>query len=137
VTLRQALALTLTLAAVSCGPPRTKELRTFTDTYSLSVSWEPKPPTARTPIVFKVVVRDKKTGEPIENGEGRMFANNIDGQSTFDSFTPSAESGTYTAKLRFITAGDWAIGIQFRKDSLAKLERPFTDIRMSVHNEAQ
>ena len=103
----------------------------------MNVSWEPKPPTARTTIVFKVVIRDKKTGEPIENGEGRVFANNIDGQSTFDSFTPSPESGTYTARLKFITAGDWAVGIQFRKDSLSKLERPYTDIRLSVHNEKQ
>jgi hypothetical protein len=125
------------LAAVSCGPPRARELRTFTETYAMSVSWEPKPPTARTMIIFKVVVRDKKTGEPIENGEGRMFAQNIDGQKYFDSFTPSAESGTYTARLKFITAGDWAIGIQFRRDSTAKLERPFTDIRLSVHNEKQ
>lgn len=129
--------LILSLAAVSCGPPRAKELRTFTETYAMSVSWEPKPPTARTPIVFKVVIRDKKTGEPIENGEGRMFANNIDGQGYFDSFTPSAESGTYTANMKFITAGDWAVGIQFRKDSLAKLERPYVDFRISVHNEKQ
>ena len=114
-----------------------RELKTFTETYAMSVSWEPKPPTARTTIVFKVVVRDKKTGEPIENGEGRMFAQNIDGQKYFDSFTPSPESGTYTARMKFITAGDWAVGIQFRKDSLAKLERPYGDIRLSVHNEKQ
>jgi hypothetical protein len=101
------------------------------------VSWEPKPPTARTAIIFKVVVRDKKTGAPIENGEGRIFANNIDGQSYFDSFTPSPESGTYTARMKFITAGDWAVGIQFRKDSLSKLERPYGDIRLSVHNEKE
>jgi hypothetical protein len=137
VTFRQASVFALTFAAVSCGPPRTRELKTFTDTYAMSVSWEPMPPTARTFIIFKVVVRDKKSGAPIENGEGRMFAQNIDGQKYFDSFTPSAESGTYTAKMKFITAGDWAVGIQFRRDSLAKLERPFSDLRLSVHNEKQ
>jgi hypothetical protein len=137
VILRQVSVLVLALAAVSCGPPQARDLRVFTDTYAMSVSWEPKPPTARTPIIFKVVVRDKKTGEPIENGEGRMFANNIDGQGYSDSFTPAPESGTYTARMKFITAGDWAVGIQFRKDSLSKLERPPTDLRISVHNEKQ
>ena len=137
MTSGRAGVLILSLAAVSCGPPRARELRTFTDTYAMSVSWEPKPPTARTPIIFKVVVRDKKTGAPIENGEGRMFANNIDGQGTFGPMEPSAESGTYTTRLRFITAGDWAVGIQFRKDSLAKLERPYVDFRLTVHNEKQ
>jgi hypothetical protein len=129
--------LALTLGAAACGPAKPRELRTFTETYAMSVSWDPTPPYAREPIIFRVVVRDKKTGEPIENGEGRIFANNADMQRTWDSFIPSPESGTYTAKLRFITAGDWAVGIQFRKDSLSKLERPFGDLRLSVHNERQ
>jgi hypothetical protein len=129
----------LLLAVTACGPSsrRPSELKTFTDTYEMRVSWEPTPPYAREPVIFRVVIRDKKTHEPIESGEGRMFANNIDGTSTYDSFTATPESGTYTARLKFLTAGDWAVGIQFRKDSTAKLERPYGDIRLSVHNERQ
>jgi hypothetical protein len=123
-------------AMMACGPrqPRPIEVRAFTEDFALRVSWVPMPAFAREPIVFRVVVRDKKTGEPIENGEGRMFANNAEGQRTFDSFTPAQESGTYTARLKFITAGEWAVGMQFRRDSTASLQRP-EDLRLSVRAE--
>jgi hypothetical protein len=114
------------------------ELNTYTDDFAMKVSWVPSPAVARTSILFRVVVRDKKTGEPIENGEGRIFANNADGQSTYDSFVPDKESGTYTGKLRFIVAGEWAVGIQFRRDSLQKkLQRPVSDIRLTVRPDSQ
>ena len=76
-------------------------------------------------------MRDKKTKEPIEKGEGQIFATNKDGINTFDSFTAAPESGTYTARLKFITAGDWALGLRFRRDSASKLER--NDWRQSVN----
>ena len=108
----------------------------FSDSFAYLVSWAPQPAVAREPVLFRVVVRDKKTKAPIENGEGRIFATSADGISTHDSFVAAQEVGTYTARLKFITAGDWAVGVQFRKDSTSRLERP-EDLRLSVHNERQ
>lgn len=127
----------LVLFGVACGPPggRALETRTYTDTYAMRVSWDPAPPYAREPIVFRVAIRDKKTGEPIEAGEGQIFASNSSGINIYDSFIPAPESGMYTARLRFITAGEWAVGIRFRRDSLARLERPVLDMRLTVRNE--
>jgi len=129
--------LALGAALLACGPSSQQpvELKTFTTTFAMQVSWDPAPAYAREPILFRVVIRDKKTKEPIERGEGQIFASSADGINVFDSFIPAPESGTYTARLRFITAGDWAVGIRFRKDSLSKLERPDGDFRLSVHNE--
>jgi hypothetical protein len=81
------------------------------------------PPFARERTVFKIVVIDKKSNEPMESGEGRIFAESRDGAKTWDALTRGPEVGTYYGKLSFITAGDWAVAVQFRRDSTAPLER--------------
>jgi hypothetical protein len=134
---RPFLAMFTLLAAVACGPAQgsSTDMRIWTDDFQIRVSTQPSPPTAREAVIYKVVVRDKETGEPIENGEGRVFATSRDGANTWDSLEPTAESGAYTAKLRFITAGDWAVAIQFRRDSASRLQRQ--DWMQTIHNERQ
>ena len=136
MTLRAIASVAMALGStMACGPsgPKRYEMPVDTDTYLIRVSWTPTHAYAREATVFRIVVRDKKTKEPIENGEGQIFATNKDGINTFDSFTPAPESGTYTAKLKFLTAGDWALGLRFRRDSSSRLER--NDWRQSVLNE--
>ena len=70
-----------------------------------------------------MTVRDRASGQPIETGEGRIFANTLDGARTYDGFTKAPAVGTYTAKLRFVAAGQWAIGIQFHSASTKPLEK--------------
>jgi hypothetical protein len=121
---RRPLALLALVALAACGsPPQQPGLRQRTEHYLFRVTSDPQPPFAREPILYKVVVLDQKTSEPIENGEGRVFAESQDGAKTWDSFTRGPEVGTYYAKLNFLTAGDWAMAIQFRRDSTAALER--------------
>ena len=113
--------------------PRTREIRTYSEHFVFRITSDPMPPRAREPIQYKIVVQDKDTRQPIEGGEGRIFANNRDGTSTWDSFTPGQEVGTYYAKLRFVTAEQWAVGIEFRRDTLptTKIERA-TDYQQDV-----
>jgi hypothetical protein len=122
--LRVAAVLAAGLAA-ACEPaePRTNELRMWTDDMALRVSADPSPPRAREPVIYKVVVRDKESGQPIEGGEGRIFATSRDGASTWYPLEPGPELGTYYGRLKYITAGEWAVAIQFRRDSTKKLER--------------
>jgi hypothetical protein len=125
MTLRLSLtrvALVAGLAACVDQPPR-GELRHWTKDMQLKVTMTPMPPVARTTIKYKVVVRDKTTGQPIEKGEGRIFATSRDGLNTWDALLPGGEPGTYYGELNYVTAGDWAIAIQFRRDSLSRLER--------------
>ena len=68
------------------------------------------------------LVWDKETGEPIETGEGRVFAGNEDRKSINNGLTKAPELGTYTTKLMFVTAGPWSIGVQFRRDSTKPLQ---------------
>ena len=123
--LRLALAASvLALGAVACGPTGPQpQVRLFTDDYSSASSFEPAPPCALEQVEFKVVVRDAKTGEPIEGGEGRIFATNEDRKSVDNGLTPGKELGTYYSKLMFVNAGTWAIGFQFRRDSTQRLQR--------------
>lgn len=124
----------LTLAASGCSSgPRTREIRTYSDHFVFRITSDPMPPRAREQVLYKIVVQDKDTRQPIEGGEGRIFANNRDGTSTWDSFTPAQEVGTYSAKLRFVTAEQWAVGIEFRRDTLptTKIERA-TDYQQDV-----
>lgn len=109
------LAACFVLAA--CGEnKRATETRGWSDSYTFRVIPDVVPPRALEPIHFRVVVQDKKTGQPIETGEGRMFANSKDGASTNDGFTKEKEVGTYSAKLFFPVTGDWAMALQFRKE---------------------
>jgi hypothetical protein len=112
------------LFGLACGPSqKSTDLRQWTDDYTFRISTDPMPPRAREKIAFKVVVQDKESRQPIEKGEGRIFATSKDRKNVWDVLEPTPEPGTYRAHLSFLTAGDWAVAIQFRRDSTQKLER--------------
>ncbi len=113
-------------AATACGPTDTHstDYRAFTAHYAFRISSDPVPPMAREKVRYKVVVRDKETNQPIQGGEGILYAENRDGVKTWDSFTAGPEVGTYYAdRLNFLTSGDWAMGLRFRRDSSHTLEQ--------------
>jgi hypothetical protein len=113
----------LMVGAASCGPPRRPEVRQTSQSYMFAITSDPIPPHAREDVVYTVTVKDRETGQPIETGEGRIFANTLEGARTYDGFVKAPEVGAYTAKLRFVKAGQWAVGIQFHSDSLKPLEK--------------
>lgn len=122
------LALTAFIATVvtSCNSkPKPYELRLWSDNYSFRVTSDPLPPVALEQITYRIVVQDKKTGQPIEGGEGRIFATSADRANTDDGLKKEKELGTYSGKIFFATSGDWAAAIQFRreKDPRMPLER--------------
>jgi hypothetical protein len=132
----------LTLAAVigaACRPePQKFRLRLETDSYVFRVSADPLPPRAREPARYSVVVTDRKTKQPIEDGQGRIFASNAgpddpDRRTVWDGLAAAEEVGTYTANLNFVTAGNWAMALEFRRDSASRLER--IDWRQDVRAE--
>ncbi len=120
---RVGLVAVATAVAGSCSSPPNTDMRQWTDDLTFRISNDPTPPRARERITYKVVVRDKGSGQPIEKGEGRIFATSKDGANSWDSFEPGPEPGTYYANMKFITAGAWAVALQFRRDSTQKLER--------------
>ena len=113
----------LTLAAACGGEPREKQLRYMTDSYYFTITADQMPPHAREPILYKVYVRDKESRQPIDAGEGQIYASNRERAQTWDGLAKGPEIGTYYGKLNFVTAGDWAVAIRFRRDSTAKLEK--------------
>lgn len=113
----------LLLAAASCGPPRHPELRQGSKSYLFTITSDPTPPRAREDVIYSIAVKDRETGQPIDTGEGRIFANTREGARTYDGFVKAPGVGMYSAKLNFVTAGQWAIGIQFHSDSLKPLEK--------------
>jgi len=130
-----ALLLPLVVASTSCGPgPDAGVLRMATEDFEFRVTADVMPPRAIERITYTVVVRDKKTQEPIADGEGRIFATNADRKTVHNGFKYGPEVGTYRATLTFVTAGEWAMGIQFRRDSTQALQRTH-DWRQQVKNE--
>lgn len=101
--------------------PKPIETRLWSDNYAFRVTVEPMPPLALEPAVYRIVVQDKKTGQPIETGEGRIFATSADRANTNDGLKKEKELGTYTGRLFFATTGDWAAAIQFRREQNARL----------------
>lgn len=103
--------------------PRDLSMQLLTEDMEFRVLPDPVPPRAREPIKYKVVVRDRETGEPIETGQGQIFATSQDGIDAYDPLVKGPELGTYYATMHFVTAGQWAVAIRFRRDSTKKLER--------------
>lgn len=111
------------LASVSCGPPRRPELRQGTKSYLFTITSDPIPPRAREDVIYTITVKDRETKQPIDAGEGRIFANTRDGARTYDGFVKAPGVGVYSARLNYVTSGQWAVGIQFHSDSLKPLEK--------------
>lgn len=105
------------------GDRNVAEIRLATESFRIRVTPDPSPPRALEPITWTVVVTDRETGAPIERGEGRIFASNRDGKNIANGFAATEAIGTYRTTLSFVTAGTWALGLQFRRDSLDVLER--------------
>ena len=118
----------------SCGPPSRAALEQhlWTTEFEIRISSDVIPPKALEPIRYSIVIRDRKTHEPIANGQGRIFATNSDRKTIWDGFAYGPEVGTYHARLMFLTAGDWMMNVQFRRDSTQALQRPPDDWRQEV-----
>ena len=111
------------LAGTSCGPPRRPELRQGTKTYLFTITSDPIPPRAREDVIYTITVKDRETKQPVDAGEGRIFANTRDGARTYDGFVKAPGVGVYAARLNYVASGQWAVGIQFHSDSLKPLEK--------------
>lgn len=130
-------ALALLYATIACGPreARPHELRLISPSYRYTIIPSQAPPHAREAILYKVVIRDRENSQPIETGEGQIYASNEERSNTWDGFAKGAEVGTYYGKLNFVTAGLWAVAIRFRRDSLHPLEK--VEWMQDVLNERQ
>jgi hypothetical protein len=130
---RLALAAALAAALTSCGSnPKALELRLWSDTYAFRVTMDPMPPRALEPVTYRLVIQDKKTGQPIENGEGRIFATSADRANTNDGLKKEKELGAYSGKLFFATSGDWPAAIQFRREKNPRLPLERVDWTQTV-----
>ena len=119
-----ALGATLLLVAACAAPqPQSPEIRLSTEDFTFRISADTMPPFARERIRWRVVVTDRETRQPVQDGEGRIFATSHDNANTWDGFAKGEEVGTYYGTLNFITAGEWAMAVQFRTDSTRPLQR--------------
>ncbi|MGI9042932.1 MAG: hypothetical protein ACR2GK_02270 [Gemmatimonadaceae bacterium] len=123
--LKAGIALTTLIALAACNSDRDRTIsnRQWSDSFAFRITVEPTPPRAIEDAVYRIVVTDKATNEPIETGEGRIFATSADGANTDDGLLKGKEVGTYYGRLFFATSGDWAAALQFRRDSTQRLER--------------
>jgi hypothetical protein len=129
------------LASCDSGPYHPPPLHQFTTSYDFSIQPDEAPPHARDDVHYTIQIFDRKTRQPIESGEGQLFAGKpIDPDAptgpqskTYDGLSYGPQVGTYHAKLNFVISGTWAVAIRFRRDSLHPLER--TDWMQDVLNE--
>lgn len=124
--------LASTFLAACPGNERALDNRQWSDSFAYRITVDPTPPRAIEDAQYRIIVQDKKTGEPIETGEGRIFATSRDGANTDDGLQKGKEVGTYYGRLFYPTTGDWAVALQFRRDSASRLER--VDWVQSVNN---
>ena len=110
-------------AGCDAGRPPIRELRFRTDSFVIRVSPETTPTRALEPVYWRVVVHDRDTGAPIQGGQGRIFATNKDMKTVSNGFEETGELGTYRSHLMYVTAGMWAMAIQFRRDSTQVLQK--------------
>lgn len=139
MNLRRAFVYAALIAAIpGCSAnPRALDLRLWSDSYAFRISIDPTPPRALEQVVYRIVVQDKKTGQPIENGEGRIFATSADRANTSDGFKKEKELGTYSGRLFFATTGDWAAAIQFRREKNPQMPLERVDWIQTVHEASE
>jgi len=131
---RLVVAAAFVMCAAACGgDDRPDPLRQMSNSYSYTISPDDSPPHARQDIHYVIQIFDRKTRQPIDNGNGQLFASNNMGAKTWDGMTYGPEVGTYHAKLNFVVAATWAVAIRFQRDSLRPLER--IDWMQEVHDE--
>jgi hypothetical protein len=116
------LLLPLMAACQADKRPR-GELRMRTESFTILISPETRPTRALEPIYWRVVVHDRETGTPIQGGQGRIFATSRDRKSIANGLEETGELGTYRTNLMFVTAGMWAMAMEFRRDSTLPLQR--------------
>ena len=111
------------VSGCDAGPRPRSELRFVTDSFVIRISVDSVPTRALEPTYWRVIVHDRKTGTPIQGGEGRIFATSNDRKTVANGLEETGELGTYRTNIMFVTAGMWAMGLQFRKDSAQLLQR--------------
>lgn len=125
--MKRLLTFGLVLAvSVACRPePREPMIRLNSEHMEFTITGDPMPPRARElgGNRFKVVIRDRETRQPLDGGEGQIYAQNRDGLRSYAPLERGEELGTYYASLHFVTAGDWAMAVRFRRDSTQALEK--------------
>ena len=136
-TARVASAVGAVCLFAACTPekPNTDQ-RGWTDDFEIRIAADVVPPRAAEPTNYTITVRDKKSRQPVVNGQGRIFATSADRKSIYDGFSYGPEVGVYHAKLMFLTAGEWAMGVQFRADSTKALQRTL-DWRQLIRTSAE
>ena len=125
------LFASITSVAACDGDNTPPPLRQNSMSYAYVIKPDDSPPHARQDIHYTIQVVDTKSRQPIENGEGQLFAGKpIDEDAptgpqskTWDGLTYGPEAGMYHAKLNFVVPGMWAVALRFRRDSLHPLER--------------
>ena len=65
------IAATLVAAIAGCGGPSRPSLHQFTQTYDYTITPDQAPPHAREDVHYAIQILDRKTRQPIENGEGQ------------------------------------------------------------------
>jgi hypothetical protein len=123
VRLACALAAFGLAGVASCGEPKQPSIKMPSASYMFTVTSDPIPPYAREAVLYTITVKDRKSGQPIDAGEGRIFANTAEGARTYDGFAKAPQVGAYTARLNYVTAGQWAVGIQFHAQAGQPLEK--------------
>ena len=87
----------------------------MTKTYLFTIVPSEVQPHARGDITYKFFIRDRDTREPIQNGEGQIYANNKEGARTWEGdwlpfpprlAAPAREAGVDAGRARRTTVGD-------------------------------
>jgi hypothetical protein len=131
-TMTALAVLAVSAASTACdGDNRPPPLHEITGDYDFTIRPDDSPPHAREDVHYTIQIFDRKTRQPIEHGEGQLFAGkpiyddapNGPQSKTWDGLAYDPETGVYRAKLNFVLSGTWAVALRFRRDSLHPLQR--------------
>jgi len=123
---RLALLALAAAAAAACvkATEAPRGIPAYSEHYAIRITTEPERAHALEKTKFKVVIRDRQTGQPVDGGEGLLYGNTQDPDvKVWDSFVAGAEPGTYYATVEFVVATNWYMALRFHRDSTQRLEQ--------------
>lgn len=126
MTVRRGVNLVAVMAVASLAwgcESEAPQMRLPTESFTMQVISDPQPPYAVERVTWRITVRDRETRQPVEGGEGRLYATNLQQVTVWNGLAPGPELGTYIATVLFPTAGQWGMAVEFRRDSTQVLEK--------------
>ena len=102
------------------GSSECREWRQGTAGYKFVIISPTVAPAVEDSVAYRLSVLNRSTGQPVEDGEGHLFARA--GETVTANLMKAPQVGQYLATIRFPRAAEWSVTLRFRERTAKAFE---------------